>query len=262
MTTIRSAQNPLIRRLKSLSDKKGRLAHGQMLVEGEVMLGEALSAGLQPETVLVEAESGLVPFALSLGAEVVVVPRSLIEAVCGTKTPQGICAAVPLPVSRGRAEDMSLLVALDGVQDPGNVGTICRTADAAGFDGLLLGRLCADPYSPKVQRAAMGSGFRMPMWEHDDLPARLRALRDEGFTVVASSLDGEPFYNAVLPREKVVLVIGSEAHGVSAEVMGLSNLRLKLPMRGQAESLNAAVAAGIMMYEMTRPGREIEVISV
>ena len=255
MQEIRSAQNPLIKELKALADKKGREAAGEMLVEGEVMLGEAVRAGLTPRCVLVEEKSALLPFAETLGhrgAAVYAVPRFVVEAVCGTKTPQGVCAAVPLPQPAGEPGDRERLVALDGVQDPGNVGTICRTADAAGFDGLLLGRGCADPYSPKVQRAAMGSGFRVPMWERAPLADSLRALRAAGFTVVASSLTGEPFYSAPLPREKVALVIGSEAHGVSPEVMALADCRLRLPMRGRAESLNAAVAAGIMMYELTR----------
>jgi TrmH family RNA methyltransferase len=141
---------------------------------------------------------------------------------------------------------------LDGVQDPGNVGTIWRTADAAGFHGLLLGAGCADPLSPKVQRSAMGSGFRLPFMQAGDLPAALGELRDRGWAVIASDLHGRDFYGHPDPGDKFVLVIGSEAHGISDATRAAADMLLKLPMRGGAESLNAAVAAGIMMYELMK----------
>ncbi|MBR1559957.1 MAG: RNA methyltransferase, partial [Clostridia bacterium] len=143
------------------------------------------------------------------------------------------------------------MVALDGVQDPGNLGTIWRTADAAGFGGLLLGGGCADPLSPKVQRSAMGSGFRVPFMFADDLAAALRDLVGRGWTVVASDLRGEDFYRRPDPGERFVLVIGNEARGISDAVRDTATMRVKLPMRGGAESLNAAVAAGILMYGLT-----------
>ena len=143
-------------------------------------------------------------------------------------------------------------MALDGTQDPGNVGTIWRTADAAGFQGLLFGAGCADPLSPKVQRSAMGSGFRVPYMTAGDLPGALADLRARGWRVIASDLHGQDFYSHPDPGEKYVLVIGSEAHGISDATRRAADLLLKLPMRGGAESLNAAVAAGIMMYELTK----------
>ena len=178
--------------------------------------------------------------------------RGVLEAVCDTKTPQGMCAAFELPPPCALSDAPQTLVALDGVQDPGNVGTIWRTADAAGLGGLLLGANCADPYSPKVQRAAMGSGFRLPAIPADPLCEALAALRARGWTVVASALVGADFYQRPEVGERFVLVIGSEAHGISDAVRAQADALVKLPMRGRAESLNAAVAAGIMMYEMMR----------
>ena len=140
---------------------------------------------------------------------------------------------------------------MDGVQDPGNVGTILRTADAAGFDGALLSGACADLYSAKTLRATMGSVFRVPTRRTDDLPAALTVMRESGYAVVATELGGADFY-AHCPHEKCVLVIGSEGRGVSPEVRAVATHHLALPMRGGAESLNAAVAAGIMIYEMAR----------
>ncbi len=258
MNELSSAQNPLIKRLRSLKDKKAREELGLMLVEGEKMMREALSCGLHPETALIDKEeagrfSALAEALSGAGAEVFAVPGHILSAVCDTKTPQGACAAFSLPVNPDRETLPARLVALDGVQDPGNVGTIWRTCDAAGIGGLLMTPACADPFSPKVQRAAMGSGFRVGVRQCPDLAAELRALQGQGYTVICSSLTGEPFY-AGLPRcEKYVLVIGNEARGVSETVQALSDVRLRLPMRGGAESLNAAVAAGIMMYELTRP---------
>ncbi len=144
------------------------------------------------------------------------------------------------------------IVALDGVQDPGNLGAVWRTADAAGFQALIAGPGCADPLSPKAQRAAMGSGFRIPFARTDDLPGALAELEGRGYAVVAAALDGAPFYDRPPLGDRFVLVIGSEAHGVSRPVLARATLTLKLPMRGGAQSLNAAVAAGIMMYELCR----------
>ena len=248
----------MIRRLKSLADKKARDSAGLMLVEGEVMIREALACGLSlSEMIYEEGAEGryaeLASLVQAAGGRAFSVPRALIESVAGPRTPQGVCASFRMPRRRSPEGDLpDRLVALNGVQDPGNVGTIWRTADAAGFGGLLMDGACADPFSPKVQRAAMGSGFRLPVFEAADMGETLHRLRGTGYAVVVSCLDGEPFYQTNLPRGRVVLVVGSEAHGVSDSVKAQADLRLKLPMRGGAESLNAAVAAGIMMYEMTK----------
>ena len=256
MADITSAQNPVIRKLKSLNDKKGRENTGLMLVEGEIMIREALKAGLHPSEALIEDNvrfGGLADLLRGCGSRLYTVPRSLIENVCGTMTPQGVCAAFRMPAMRALEGELpDLFVALNGLQDPGNVGTIWRTADAAGFGALLTDSSCADPFSPKVQRSAMGSGFRLPVYAAQVMSTALKTLQARGYAVVVSALDGQPFYDAVLPKGKVVLVIGSEAHGASEDVKTLADLRLKLPMRGGAESLNAAVAAGIMMYEITK----------
>ena len=253
MEHITSAKNPTIRELKSLSTRKGREAAGRFLVEGEVMLREALKCGLRIHDVLAdEANAELAEAFAAAGARAFVVPRSLLEGVCETKTPQGVCASFDVPAPLSVDEAPARIVALDGVQDPGNVGTIWRTADAAGFSGLLLGPGCADPLSPKVQRAAMGSGFRVPYMLAEDLPAALMGLKARGWTVLASDLKGADFYRRPDPGARFVLVIGNEARGISDATREAASALVKLPMRGGAESLNAAVAAGIMMYELTR----------
>ena len=166
-----------------------------------------------------------------------------------TKTPQGIAAVLS---RRVRPLSGSRLLALDAVQDPGNVGTIIRTADAAGFDGVLLSPDCADLFSPKVLRSTMGSIFRMSFDFPPDLPAALRELKSKGYSVLSSQLDGDPFFERKDVASSFVLIIGNEGNGVSDSVKAEATHRLRLPMQGGAESLNAAVAAGIMMYDLTR----------
>ena len=245
---ITSLKNPKVTPWKSLKDRKGRRETGCFLVEGRKMVEEALASAFPVDAILVDADRAA-EFSLPGHIPVFTMPSHVLAAVCDTKTPQGIAAVV-------RMADVQLtgsrLVAMDGVQDPGNVGTIIRTADAAGFDGVILSTQCADVFSPKVLRATMGSIFRMGIRVTDDLPGVLAQMVKEGASVLSSQLDGEPFYQRSPLNERFVLVIGSEGNGVTDEVKAVATHKVKLPMRGGAESLNAAVAAGIMMYELTR----------
>ena len=218
------------------------------LVEGEVMIAEALKCHLAIRELIAVSEKA--DFAQTLPVCVHIVPEGILQAVCDTKTPQGICAAFEMPSPMPISQLPGRIVALDGVQDPGNAGTIWRTADAAGFEAILFGEGCADPMSPKVQRSAMGSGFRVPYAQEAELAGALLALRARGYAILCSALSGTEFYARKALEEKFVLVIGSEARGISDAVRDAATMVWKLPMRGGAESLNAAVAAGIMMYEL------------
>jgi len=254
MERLDSVKNPLIQRLRALKSAEGREAERLFLVEGEKLMREA-AALLAPSAALFEEglDHGDLPELLSgRGARLLTVPRRILEAVCDTRTPQGACAAFAPPKPLALDSPPKRLVALDGVQDPGNMGTIWRTADAAGFQALLAGPGCAEAFSPKVQRAAMGSGFRVPIAKVDDLGAALAELAGRGYDIVATALDGAPFYERAPLKERFVLVIGSEAHGISPAVARCATMALKLPMRGGAQSLNASVAAGIIMYELCR----------
>lgn len=248
MEYLSSLKNPKVQTWKSLKDRKGRKENGCFLVEGRKMVEEAAASRFPVEAILADAER-MQDFTLPEGIPVYTMPEHVLAAVCDTKTPQGIAAVVRMTNS---AELGGKLVAMDGVQDPGNVGTIIRTADAAGIEGVLLSSQCADIFSPKVLRATMGSIFRMGMVVTDDLPGELEKLKAAGSSVISSQLDGEPFYERSPVGEKFCLVIGSEGNGVTPEVQAVATQRVKLPMRGGAESLNAAVAAGIMMYELMR----------
>lgn len=255
--TVTSAQNPFALSLKKLNDKKTREAEGLLLAEGPKLVEEALREGLRPARALVSADradslADLIRLLEENGAQVRLCPESLLKSVADTRTPQGVCASFSLPKPLEKGREPSLLVALDGVQDPGNVGGIWRTADAAGFGGVLFSDGCADLTSPKVVRSAMGSAFRLPARTCADLPAELAALRAQGYHVLVTALDGEDFFTAMpSPGEKAVLVIGSEGHGIRPQTRAAATKALRLPMRGGAESLNANVAAGIMLYALS-----------
>lgn len=258
---LTSAKNPKILAWKSLKERKGRLAHDAFLVEGDRMAAEALGSGFPVEALLIrsdrfrEIETAANPSdrmqlaSLPSDLPVYVLPEHVFDGLSDTKTPQGIAAVLrlqPLSPRGGR------LIALDGVQDPGNVGTILRTADAAGLDGVILSPECADVFAPKVLRATMGSIFRMGLVFPENLAEYLAVLRAQGYAVLSSQLDGAPFYDRENPGDRWALVVGNEGNGVSPPVQAVATQRLKLPMRGGAESLNAAIAAGIMMYELMR----------
>lgn len=261
---LTSAKNPRVLAWRSLKDRKGRLAHQAFLVEGDRMVAEALGSGFPLQALLLRADRFKEISSISAQNEeasrirlellppelpVYVLPDHVFASLSDTKTPQGTAAVVSL---QPQAPAGSRLIALDGVQDPGNVGTILRTADAAGLDGVILSPDCADVFAPKVLRATMGSIFRVGLLFPADLAAQLSLLRQQGYAILSSQLDGEPFYDRQGVGKKWALVVGNEGNGVSPAVQSVATHRLRLPMRGGAESLNAAVAAGIMMYELMK----------
>lgn len=248
MELITSSSNPRFRLWKSLADKKGRDSSGLFIVEGFHMSEEAMSSPFTVESVLLR-EGVSLSFAIKEGVPSFILSDRLFNSLSDTRTPQGVAVVLRkklLPCTG------SLLVALDGLQDPGNVGTILRTADAAGFHGAILSRNTADLFSPKVLRATMGSVFRLGISQPSSLPGFLKELIGQGYAVISSQLDGLPFFDRDPLPQKLVLVIGNEGNGVSPEVRALATHRFALPMRGGAESLNASVAAGIMMYDLAR----------
>ena len=253
MQTITSMQNPQVVLWRSLKTRSARQEAGLFLVERVKMVGEALSLPHRLTSLLVDLEraADFEEWTAQAACPVYAVSAHILSAVCDTKTPQGIAALIELPNPPALASLGLLVIAMDGVQDPGNVGTILRTADAAGFSGAILSTACADPYSPKCLRATMGSIFRMPLIVCSDLPEALSSLKSEGYALLSSELGGTPFYERSREKGPQCLIIGSEGNGVSPQVSALATHRLALPMRGGAESLNAAIAAGIMMYDMT-----------
>lgn len=229
-----------------------RRQQGEFVCEGPKLLSEALAWGAEfTGVVLEEGHTAAVPD----GVRTVSVSAALMKNLSDTETPQGVLflcrmSSVSLPQSLPGGR----FLVLDGVQDPGNVGTVWRTADAFGADGLFLLPGCADPFSPKTVRATMGACFRLSVWETDraGLSAALGCAR---IPLYATALreDTEDIRKVDLSRSAVV--IGSEGRGVSQETLSLCEKTLKIPMRERCESLNAAVAASVAAWEMARGDR-------
>ena len=245
MERITSRQNPLCGHIKKLNSTRAyRREVGEFVIEGIKLVEEAIKGGGEIRT-LVYAEAQP-----SLGlpnVREVEMPHDLFGSICDTKTPQGVLAICGLPAVQP-PEQLSpgRYLVLDAVQDPGNVGTIWRTADAFGADGLVLLEGCADPFSPKTLRATMGACFRLPIWEIET--KNLRSLLGRmPLYVTALREDSESVGNATLNHAAVV--IGSEGRGVSQAVLDLSDKTLKIPMRERCESLNAAIAATVILWE-------------
>lgn len=250
--TITSLQNPKVKCWRALNKSRANRLESQMfLAEGEHMASEAFKEN-QAIALLVDHESqdkyqSLLNAATQL--PIYILPTHIMESICDSKTPQGIAAVCQYPEQKATGD---WLIALDGVQDPGNVGTIIRTMDAAGFTGLLFDSKTSDPYGPKALRATMGSLFRIPLSYCENLPDQLDVLKNQGYEIIAGDLRGEPFYQHRAVGQKLCIVIGNEGAGISPEVMQKATLRLRLPIVGGAESLNAAVAGAVMMYDFLR----------
>ena len=254
MKAVSSLKNPVVQAARALRDARERARQGAFLLDGEHMVSGALSMCPDRVSALFVDEARLEAYAgmavLAPQADCYAVPAHVLAAISQVKTPQGIAAVCAMPPSPAPEEMGERLILLENVQDPGNVGTVLRTLDAAGFDGCILTPGCADPFGPKALRATMGSVFRVPLCSVRDAAETVRLLNAQGYATLAAALDGEDFYRrAPLPRRLCVL-IGNEGAGLTKQAQSACTHRFRLPMRGGAESLNAAVAAAVMMYDL------------
>jgi RNA methyltransferase, TrmH family len=250
----------LITTVRNLQQRKGRRRRSLTLAEGVRLVEEVFAAGVPCHGVVTSRGFGDTPRGAALlgtiaGRAVAIeeVAEREFQALAATDTPQGIVAVIEPPawslgdiVPRPRAP----VLVLDGVQDPGNVGTLLRTAFALGAAGAVLLRGCADLANPKVIRAAMGASFRLPAASAE--PAELVAwCRQTQASVWAATADGTSLARAAVP-DRLALVVGNEGAGVSDELRALAVQQVAIPLARGAESLNVAVAAGILLYEATR----------
>ena len=258
MQNITSMRNPVVQAAKALQSKAGRVDADQFLCDGEHMVAEALQA--QPDRVrtvfvqddCVEQYADLLTQATQ--ADIYTVPAQVLAAISQVKTSQGIAAMEMLPPRVSLADLGKRIVLLENVQDPGNVGGILRTADAAGFTGCILTPGCADPFSPKALRATMGSIFRVPIAQAEDAPSAAATLAKAKYAVIASVLDGQDFYVRASLPQNICLMVGNEGAGISPQARAHATHLFRLPMQGGAESLNAGVAAAVFMYELVHRG--------
>ena len=251
METITSRQNPLCTHLRKLSSSAAyRRQCGEFLCDSPKLLQEALLWGSELHTVVVTAGTEAPP--LPKGVRLVEVPADVMKSVSPMETPQGtlfICAihTEPLPeMLAGRR-----YVVLDTLQDPGNVGTILRTADAFHADGMFLVNGCADLYNPKTLRATMGAVFRCPVWTAaaDELSA---LLKKSGIPLYGAALREDTLDARTVDYSRCAIAIGSEGRGLTDGVLALCDRTIKIPMSDHCESLNAAAAATVLLWEAAR----------
>lgn len=247
---VTSRQNPICMHLRKLARSGNyRRETEEYLADGEKLWEEALR-WQAPIRRLITVQGS--PLVAPEGVEHIEVPAELMTYLSPMETPQGVLFTLerrpwPMPVNVAGGK----YLALDGLQDPGNVGTIWRTADALGADGVFLLNHSADPFHPKTVRAAMGASFRLPAWEVSLSEAQCFAV-DHGMTLCAAALGDDCATLGEVKLENCIVVIGNEGHGISSEVLSMCHRRIKIPMRDRCESLNAAAAAAVILWEMAQ----------
>ncbi|MEG0291499.1 MAG: RNA methyltransferase [Anaerovoracaceae bacterium] len=257
MKVITSKDNKIFKKAVNLTTKKYRDRLGQFLVEGDKLVREAYDAGKVETVILCDNYKKEIYYEET---EVVFMMGKLFERLTQTETSQGIIAIVNKmeydveTFSKKINQKSGNVVVLDCLQDPGNIGTIIRTADAAGYNGVLTIRGTADAYSPKVVRSAAGSVLRLPIMQVSDQNEAIKFLKDNQKTIVATCFETDKFYYDVDLRNNIGLVIGNEGNGISEEFLNCSDLKIKIPMEEPVDSLNASVAAGILMYQSKMKG--------
>ena len=237
-------QNPMVKAAAELKQKKYRQQQGLFLAEGLRTVEEAVRYGAVQSIFYTAIEDDRTRAVLEQAAakqiKLVCVSDKVLKKIADTETPPGIIAVC----------EMRLV--LDRVTDPGNIGTMLRTADAAGVGGLLLLQGCADIYAPKTVRASMGSLFHLPVLSGLNEELLVQAARKAGYELLVTCLDGaDNLYKADL-QGRLAFVMGNEANGVSDALLAAADKRVFIPMQGRAESLNVAMAAGIVMFEALR----------
>lgn len=272
---ITSLTNHLVKHAKALHRRKEREDSGEMILEGMRLVEEAERAGASLRYVLHTSprESRLESLLDSLRANGVAcyeATSQVLETCSDTQTPQGIVAVCRQPALASLGELLALMsdascgahgklrivLALDGIQDPGNLGTIIRTCCAAGMLAVVGGAGCADAFSPKAVRSTMGAIFRIPIYM-GELQSCLEGARTEGYKIVAACGEvGIPYYDVQL-ADKTVVIVGSEAVGISSHIREMADVQVNIPMAREVESLNAAIAAGIIVYEGARQAASI-----
>lgn len=249
---ISSKSNAAVRSVrKLLASAKERKARGLFVIEGLRLVKEAPADWIDRLYISESlSRSGEIDNSFRSRAEIV--SDDVFRSISDTVTPQGILAVVRQPVWSPdllRFEDGCRLLLLDDIQDPGNLGTILRTAEAAGVDLAVLSEGCADLFNPKAIRATMGSIFRLPCII-DDLVSVIEMLKTEGVRVYGAALEGSTSYREAAFPEKTAIVIGNEGSGISAGVLNSVNEKIRIPMEGKVESLNVAVSAAILLFQI------------
>ena len=281
MEIIASKDNEVIKNIRKLKEKKYRDLENCYIIEGLKLVKEAIEEKAKIKRVVICEECINEEIDKDTMYEIakhnlIYVTKKVFDLITDVKTPQGILAVVEKNSSNVIGNSVSnsandklndntksgvsinnidfsqdIIIALDGVQDPGNLGTILRTVDSANLNQIILSKNTADPYNPKVVRSTMGAIFRLNIIQTEDLTKTLKEIKKKKFKIMITSLQAkENIYEANYDQK--VIVIGNEANGVSQEIQDIADEKVIIPMLGKTESLNASVATGIMIYEYVR----------
>lgn len=258
---IESKSNQQVKHVIQLQSKaKARREANAFVVEGPRMVSETPVELLQKVYVMEHPSQEVTAAIASMDADKVEeVSESVFRTMSETVTPQGVLAIVTKPeyaLETFFQKENGLYLVLENIQDPGNLGTMLRTAEGAGVDGVIMSRDTVDLFSPKVVRSTMGSLYRMPFLIVEDLATTITDMKQRGIAVYAAHLQGEKFYDEFTYQSATAFLIGNEGNGLQQATADLATSYLKIPMAGSVESLNAAMAAGILMYEAARQRRD------
>ena len=258
MQRILSKDNSIIKHIKKLKEKKYRNEYNEYIVEGIKLIGEAIKENAKIRQVIIcdgcdrdELIESHLKYELAK-YECIYVPQNIFKILTDVENPQGILAVIEKENTENNINyDEDIIVALDDVQDPGNLGTILRTIDSVGLKQILVSKGTADIYNSKVIRSTMGAIFRIKVIECKDLIKTLKDLQEKKYKITVTSLEAKKtIYD--IDYNKKVIVMGNEANGVSKEIQKLSNEKVIIPMLGNTESLNVSIATGIILYEYVR----------
>nr|WP_205094384.1 RNA methyltransferase [Thalassobacillus pellis] len=246
---ITSIQNQKVKQWNKLKKKKYREAAKHFIVEGFHLVEEAFQSEWEIVELIVREDTSFPVDWKGFTNKITHVSNDVFSAITETETPQGIAAIIE--VKHFEFSSLENILLTDGVQDPGNLGTLIRTADAAGFDGVIIGKGSVDVFNEKVIRATQGSLFHLPI-QQGTLEEWIPHLKKQGLTIWASALkDASPYKKLTVP-EKSALIVGNEGAGIREELLKLADKSVYIPIYGKAESLNVAIAAGILMYHMKK----------
>ncbi|GAA0089659.1 TrmH family RNA methyltransferase [Clostridium perfringens] len=253
MLEIESKNNNLFKEIKKLKEKKHRIKSNKYLIEGLRFVEEAIKSKVSIDSIIfTESFKEKNPdlfLKINENIKLIQMNEALLKQLCSTENPQGIVGVINMQNKELKSGELVVLV--DKVQDPGNMGTIIRTAHAAGAEGIVMTKGTVDIYNDKTLRSTMGSIFYIPIVEDDSLDF-VKSLKKEGYKLVVSSLQGKNNFFEENLQGKVMIAVGNEGNGVSDEVYDIADIKVKIPMPGEAESLNVAVATSIMIYEKIR----------
>lgn len=258
MQTITSKDNELIKHIRKLKDKKYRDESNEYVVEGVKLVEEAVKENAKIKQIIVCEDTTRtyeIPTHIMLEIaryECISVTNKIFNIITQVTNPQGIMAIIEKNAQNAKIDyTQDIIVVLDDVQDPGNLGTILRTVDSIGLNQIIVSKGTADAFNSKVVRSTMGAIFRIKIIEVENLAQAIKEMRKHHFKLMVTSLQTK---NSIYDIDfyKKIIVIGNEANGVSKEIQDMADEKAKIPMLGRTESLNASVAAGVVMYEYVR----------